>query len=135
MTINIKELKPGQIIYGQPTGNNARYDRGLQKFRVESVGRKYMKLCAEYSDGSFSTYTDSYCPESGATQKDINSGYGGNSGYKWYLSEDEYQVDVEHKNMLDRCQEFFRWNVNIKSIGQDDLKQIDDILQKYYGTE
>jgi hypothetical protein len=91
MRITITKDHIGKIVYGYPTGNNAR--RGVDKqvlveFSVVGFGRKYAKIFR--NGGNLELSID---PHTGATQEAISSGYGGNAGYMFFESEsdcDEY---------------------------------------------
>lgn len=87
--MNNKEVQAGDILYAIPKGNAARrwsFDEdGFTIFEVVKVNRKYTVL---RRDGW--KHTDNYCLESGATQAEINSGYGNNSGYYFFKSPEEY---------------------------------------------
>jgi hypothetical protein len=56
-------------------------------------------------DGGEIGEPSNYCPETGATQKAINSGYAGNSGYLFFESLDalaDHRLLVEIRGELDR---------------------------------
>lgn len=107
----------GTFIYGIPTGNNARREKGAVKFEVVSVGRKYFHL---RKDGF--NIQDAYCPVTGAKQREINAGYSGNADYVFFKTEQEvedYNTYVNKRDMLIKF--FYRYNFN-------DAKIVDDIF-------
>lgn len=89
MRISITKDHVGKIVYGYPTGNNAR--RGVSKqelteLKVVGFGRKYAKvICAG------SNFESSIDPTTGATQKAISSGYDGNAGYMFFLTVEDFE--------------------------------------------
>jgi hypothetical protein len=94
----------GQIIFGRPTGNNARgkgFYPPLEKFFVIKVNRKYIKM-DRYFGTINSGQPENYCPLTGATQKDINSGYTSNSGYQFFESLGSYESWVERQELVEQ---------------------------------
>jgi hypothetical protein len=83
----------GSVIYALGTGNNARGAHGgkLRTFKVIAILRKYVEL-QPYDESSGAQFkSDKYCPETGATQFAINSGYRSNSGYKFFKTIEDFQ--------------------------------------------
>lgn len=85
--IEITKDHVGKVVFGYPTGNNAR--RGVEKqelkqFEVVGFGRKYARVML-YG------YETSVHPKTGATQNSINQGFGGNAGYMFF----ECQCDAD----------------------------------------
>lgn len=117
----------GKTIYAAPTGNNARrWDGVLKKFEVVAVKRKYFELRPAGWNS-----TDNYCPVTGATQGAINSVYSLNSGYKFYLTHEEY---TEWKDMdtlrNDLYKAFSRGYCLPEYIDDAAARQISDIIAK-----
>ena len=119
----------GNIIFAKPTGNAARYDKDkIVKFEVVKVKRKYVEMYMLYGDDSKSYSTDNYSPESGATQKEINSGYGGNSGYIFFRYEKDIKNHTELLVMRRKMRDFFSYGSN--KISLEDAKIIVAIIEK-----
>ena len=76
--LKIKKEHEGKIIYGLSWLGNNTGNRTVE-FEVMKVNRKYVKM-NRYGR------PDNYHPETGVTQVAINSGYGSNSGYKFFDS-------------------------------------------------
>lgn len=125
----IKELSKGLIgktIFGYPTGNNQ--DRLLTRkgekqklveFKVISIGRKYMELLhVRYNR------KDKY-NLNGATQKSANTGYGGNAGYDFFESEEDYNAWL---SALKRRGEVFNFFQRHGRATDEQLEQIHAIL-------
>ena len=125
MTLDsVEKFKPlvGKVIYGKPTGNNARYRGGdsIDEFTVESVGRKYVKLKIGYSG-------ENYCPKTGATQSCINSGYVGNAGYVFFDSKDSIDDYIKLKRLQSKVESAARSFCYAK-LSERELNQIAEIL-------
>lgn len=99
----------GKTIYAIPTGNNARrWGSGdsdeSTRFAVIKVKRKYVEMMQEGY-----RRTENYCPETGATQSSINSGYGGNSGWNFF----ETLADIDRHKELNKKRkcigDYFDW--------------------------
>lgn len=121
---SIDKFKPliGEKIFAMPTGNNARYkDKDyIEEFTVDSVGRKYVKLTGLYSGTN-------YCPKSGATQSEINAGYGCNAGYRFFKT----KIDIEsyyEKSKLAKSVSSKSSYFNFQSLTTEQLKVIAEML-------
>ena len=92
-----KSIEIGDTLYAIPTGNAARrwdFDKdGFKVFNVVNIKRKYVELKPE---GWSSTHD--YSLESGATRSSTSSGYGNDSGYKFFKSPEDY---IEYKRVLE----------------------------------
>lgn len=119
--ITIAQFKEyvGKTIFAVPTGNNARRNDKdyIEKFDVISCGRKYVQLqCKNWGS------PNNYCPEKGASQSQINSGYGLNAGYKFYSDLESIEKEREVAQKLSEIKETFRgWGncyLNDKQIEQ-----------------
>lgn len=101
----------GKEIYAIPTGNNARGNPDkIVTFKCVSVGKVYVGLSYVFSDGTTGC-EDKYLPSSGATQKSINSGYGGNAGYVFFETLDDladYRTLKELQKSLEGKFRYFR---------------------------
>ena len=118
----------GKEIYAIPTGNNARgAGDKIFTFKVMSVGRVYVGLSIVY-DG-FIGNENKYCPQGGATQKAINSGYAGNSGYKFFESLDEL---ADYRHTLELRDSFDKKLRNIRSsqLSKSQLERMNEILSE-----
>ncbi len=108
----------GKEIYAIPTGNNARgAGDKITTFKVMSVGRVYVGLSAVYADGIIGSEYK-YNPKSGATQKSINNGYGGNAGYRFFESLDslaDYRYFIELASKLDEKLRYLKASILSKS--------------------
>lgn len=92
--IEITKDHVGKVVFGYPTGSNAR--RGVEKqelkqFEVVGFGRKYARvmLCG---------HETSVHPKTGVTQNSINQGFGGNAGYIFFECQcdaDDYLKDLK----------------------------------------
>ena len=96
----------GEDVICVPTGNGARGRDGnyYEVKTVVSVGRKYVKLKGFREDD--------YRAEDGATKSDVTRGYGGNSGYKFFATlEDfmDYKVHCELAQEVSRKTKYFNW--------------------------
>lgn len=108
----IKELSKdliGKTIYAYPTGDNvsralvrANKPQVLIEFEVISVGRKYMELKRPAY-----TFTDRY-NLSGATQKDVQSGYSTNAGYHFFLSLEDVEIWKDKREKRSEVETYFR---------------------------
>lgn len=117
--IEITRGHVGSVVFGYPTGNNAR--RGVDwqavvKFDVVGFGRKYAKVISSRSG----SYEISIHPFTGATQSEINSGYGSNAGYMFFESE----LDAEH--FIKRCK--LKRNVAIRLSNASSISGLSDDL-------
>ena len=119
-----KDLK-GKTIYGEPTGNNARYDSGNPvAFEVVSVGRKYMELKRVGW-----MRTDKY-NISGATQSEVNAGYGCNSGYNFFLTMEELEESIALRAKLREVELFFiSWSG--RDLSPEEINIIHEIISKH----
>jgi len=116
------EWIPGAIIYGKPTGNNARHKGGLVEFEVVKMKRKYVDLKEVGS-----RHVESYLPSNGATKQAVTSGHGNNSGYDFYQTKDEY----EDSATLERQKSFVKKHFGTWPDGEvsdDQYKRIYHIL-------
>lgn len=112
----------GCPIYAIPTGNGARGWNGEPiEFTVIKVGRKYVTLKRYHED--------SYLPSSGATQSAINSGYGNNSGYKFFSSLDDLNQRQHRAELASSVGKKCRY-FSFSSLSIDELNTIDSILEK-----
>jgi len=93
--MNITKELEGSIIFATPRGNAARGCAGdVYEFKVIKVKRKYVEMLRlPYGQ------PNNYCPKSGATQLQINAGYGSNSGYRFFPSR---QAIVDHKLHIEK---------------------------------
>lgn len=117
----------GKEIYAMPTGNNARGNPDkIETFKVMSVGRVYVGLSSVYPSGKVGIETK-YHPANGATQKSINSGYGGNSGYIFFETLDEL-ADFRHlqelRKTLDEKLRYFR----ASKLNKSQIERINAVL-------
>jgi hypothetical protein len=115
----------GMEVYAIPTGNNARGTGDkITTFKVMSVGRVYAGLSVVFDAGGIGT-ENNYLPESGATQKAIRNGYGGNAGYKFFLTLDEL-ADYRHLKIL-----MAEFDAKIRHLNSGNLNkiQIERIMQ------
>ena len=125
----IKELSKdliGKTILGYPTGNNQ--DRSLNrkgenqklvKFKVISVGRKYMELL-HVSYNRKNKYD-----LNGRTPQSINTGYGGNAGYDFFESEEDCNAWLSAFKRRGEVFDFFQRH---KRPTNEQLEQIHAIL-------
>lgn len=128
MNIEITKDYEGKVVYGIPTGNNATRGVSRQKpkeFIVIKRKTKYVELqVVGYK------YTDMYDPVTGATQKDINSGYIGNAGYYFYDSleaiEEEYILNQKKVKILS----YFRGFGSLRNTSKEDIEAIYNIIFK-----
>ena len=124
-----KELE-GATIIGLPTGNNARM-RGTTepiKFEVVKVKRKYVEM-----KRGGSIITDNYCPKSGATQSAINSGFGGNAGYRFFRDMKEYkhwEMRQTYVKNIEKMARDFGLGRKLDNLNDSDLKTVENILLK-----
>lgn len=121
---NIEKFKPlvGKNIYAKPTGNNARRttNERIDQFTVESVARKYVKLNSGYS-------SDNYCPQTGATQKAINSDYVGNAGYIFFDSKESIDYYNRLQNLRSKVEIAAR-RFSYAKLSEGDLNDMAKIL-------
>ncbi len=116
--------KDGQTIYAVGTGNNARRvaseDR-VCEFTVGKITRKYVELM-RYND-----FKD-YLPRTGATADAVNSGYGGNAGYKFFTCKDEIlHMDKINKFRSEICEKF---RYSCKGLSDSQVERIHDIIME-----
>lgn len=117
-----KELD-GSTIYAIPTGNEARGWNGEPiEFTVIKFGRKYVTLKRYHEDN--------YLPSSGATQSAINSGYGNNSGYKFFSSLDDLNQHQHRAELASSVGKKCRY-FSFSTLSADELNTINSILEKY----
>jgi hypothetical protein len=98
----------GKTIYAIGTGNNAR--RGgvkIEEFKIVSIKRIYVELETTYGTKQM------YHKESGASQQSINSGYGGNSGYRFFRTIEEIKKQEVVNKMKQEIIEFFRYSFEL----------------------
>lgn len=116
----------GETILALPTGNNrvrskSDDEQPITKFVVVSVKRKYVEL----SQGD-RNITDYYLPETGATQSEINSGYGLNGGYIFFRDEDSIHNYTEERAMKNDIQRFFSWRFDLSG---EDIRKVWHIIK------
>ncbi|GAB6071535.1 hypothetical protein JCM30760_26330 [Thiomicrorhabdus hydrogeniphila] len=120
----------GNTVFALPTGNALRkYGNSIFKFEVVAVKRKYVDLKEIFEDGSVSPTTTAYCTETGATQKAINSGYGSNSGLKFFRTTEElegYLTLVELRSILKTQLN----ELNIDDLKAEQIKSLNIILNE-----
>lgn len=117
MRISITKDHIGKIVYGYPTGNNARRGVKVQaptEFKVVGFGRKYAKVIRAGSN-----YESSIDPTTGASQQAVSSGYGVNAGYMFFLT----MESLEEYIRADELRRDVASALNFSSIGKlsDDL--------------
>ena len=122
----------GKDVIALPTGNNARGGKGAEKFRVIKVKRKYIEMAKVYDDGRLGI-ANNYCPNSGATQKEINSGYGLNAGYIFFNSEEDIEEYKLINKMRDEISQFFNWR-SFK-LDNEKIKQVYEIIKSTPSTK
>lgn len=124
--MEIKTMYEGQKIYAVPTGNNARYTKGLVEGVVEKVGRKYATI-------RLGILADRYCPKTGATESAIRSGHGLNGGFIFFSSKKEYQ-EWEYRNTVvsNICGMVRHLDLNrrLRELSESDLRAVESILAK-----
>lgn len=104
----IEQFKPlvGKEIIAIGTGNNARNGGIERTFIVNSVARKYVNLSGI-----------NFCPKTGAKQKSIAAGYGGNAGFMFFASQsdaDDYMTEVEKREELRQLtRSYSDWTKNL----------------------
>jgi hypothetical protein len=119
----------GKIIYGIPTGNNASrraVRQDIVLFKVKKIKRKYVDLCRIEEDGR-EWGLSAYDPESGATQRKINAGYGMNAGYAFFRSEDDVKKHYKEQSMRNEIVSFFNWRSFPLTF--DDISTIYEIIK------
>lgn len=123
-TIMDKSLE-GKMIYAIPTGNNGRRSDRILVFKVVKVKRKFIELDRFYNNKA-TTFTENYCPDTGATQKQIASGYGGNAGYKFFRLEEEANEHIEHSELSHKISAYIR--ENRRKLTLEQCRKIDAII-------
>lgn len=128
MNIKITKEYEGKVVYGIPTGNNAR--RGITRqepveFLVIKRKTKYVEL-QRVGWGS----TDNYDPSFGRTQSAINSGYVNNSGYRFYANLEDIEKDYELQAKRDKIINYFRSYPRLTGFNEIELDTILNILFK-----
>lgn len=114
----------GKDIYCTPTGNAAR--RGSVPFEIMkliSVGRKYLKLETKFGIKELRA-------EDGASRESVNSGYGGNSGYMFFDSEDGFLNYEDHCKLASEVSKiayWFRW----QDLSEEDLAKVYEVIKKH----
>ena len=104
----------GKTIFAKPTGNASRHRNStVKRFKVLKVKRKYVDLVLINEDDSESNIIDSYSPENGATQSEINRGYGENSGYLFFRSEDDILKLNELLSMKKELKDYFQYSFEL----------------------
>ena len=101
--LKIKKEHEGKIIYGLGFGNNMSTPT---EFEVVKVNRKYVKM-NRYGR------PDNYHPETGATQEAINSGYGSNSGYKFFDSLADIGRYNDNRNKIRDIRSYFDYSPDL----------------------
>jgi len=76
---------PGSKVYGLPTGNNARHEKGLVEFEVVKMKRKYVTLIKIGWDTP-----EDYDPSDGR-----KVGGDWNGGYEFYNDESSFKKQIE----------------------------------------
>ena len=87
--MDIKDFKVDEIVYCKPTGNNTRQYSSVVRKRVVKVKRKYVDMVT-VSDDNREGIVVAYCPKTGSTQDAINSDFGGNSGWIFFATQEDY---------------------------------------------
>lgn len=102
--IERKNLEVGQVIFAYPTGNNKPRTKSveLRKFKIVSLARDYMSV-VNAEDGSKNPYERELHIKSGSTRRERAAGYGGNAGYLFYYTEEDY---IKSKLVSDMFNEF-----------------------------
>ena len=118
-----KELE-GKSIFGIPTGNNARSSTKVIEFQVIKVKRKYFDLVQR---GWERNGANSYCPDTGSLESEIRLGYGGNSGYKFFLNLEEALNENRKEKMIF---EINNSTFKFKDLSYEDVLAIHTILEK-----
>lgn len=125
MSIEITKEYEGKIVYAIPTGNAARGWNGEpQKFDV--IKRKKIYVVLKPAGGS-DGHAKSYHPISGATQSEINAGYGGNSGYKFFASLEDIELFDSYCKKLKDVKSYFR-DIGRSSLSTQQVNSIHSIL-------
>jgi len=126
MRITIEKKHEGKTVFGLPTGNNvSRVSTNPPiEFNVVKVKRKYVDLI-RVGYGRI----DAYCPLSGATQDQINSGYTNNAGYKFFESLEDIDRYLEHHKKLDAIKEYFR-SFTQSTLSEEDVSTIHELIYK-----
>lgn len=128
--MELKDLTVGQIIYAIPTGNNARYSKEVKQFRVEKIKRKYVDLLDScYWDDKYKP-TNAYCIKTGATQKEINAGYGCNAGYMFFESLEAIELYKNRNELAEIVRRKLRFEY-FRNYSLEDLKTISEVINKY----
>lgn len=123
----------GKRIFALPTGNNARGGNAgkVSEFEVIKLGRKYVELAKVYENSKLGR-VDTYNSSTGATQKATRSGYGGNSGYKFFESLDaiaDYTYSIELKDEVSKMFACYVNNLKVK-LSVDQLERIKAIINE-----
>lgn len=114
----------GKVIYALPTGNSARYNPDkITTFTVVKVKSKYVALINEFGR------EDNYCMESGATQDQINRGYSGNSGYKFFENEKSIKDYYTKLKIVSRMDSLFNYNHSLKRLTLTQVIHLADTLE------
>jgi hypothetical protein len=95
--MDIKDFVVGKTIYAIPTGNNVRIEKGIVTFKVISVKRKYVEL-----QHQFYSVTALYDPKTGATQSEMQAGYGSDAGYIFFKTENSYKEYIKMCSFISR---------------------------------
>lgn len=119
-TQQFKELI-GEDIVCVPTGNGARgRDEDYYEIKtVVSVSRKYVKL-RDFRE-------DEYRAEDGATKSEVTRWYGGNSGYLFFATLEDYMDYKKHCELaqeVSRKVNYFNWS----KLSREDLITIKKIV-------
>jgi len=111
----------GTTIYAKGTGNNSK--EGIKPFTVVSVKRKYVEL--EYKPWNSKKM---YLPSSGATQESVTSGYGGNDGWDFYLTEQDINNEIDNMNKLLKIKQLFDPYARYGDLKPEDINVIYTLL-------
>jgi hypothetical protein len=126
MRITIEKKHEGKTVFGLPTGNNINRNstNSPVEFAVVKVKRKYVDLSLKGS-----TIVKAYCPESGTTQEEINSGYICNAGYKFFESLEDIERYLDHHKKLDDIKEYFRSFAQV-TLSEKDVNTIHGLIYR-----
>lgn len=125
MMINFTKDMIGKTIYGEPTGNNARREKDLKKFKVISIKRKYVELESEVGS------TNLYDKVRGFTQSAQRAGLGLNSGYRFFLTPESYQEDLTKREQITRIRDVQIFGNSLEEFATpEEVQIIHDIMMK-----